>query len=476
MTYWSIDNNWANLVGVSDQDAAQLYMLLRVRPKGYFFDYRYRSGMWDGYVYYYDSTRKRVLAGLLDIIDEMGFNWERRYVTEPIIVTNEIPTLTLDSATNVTYAAKQVEALQLIKDGKNRGIFDMITGLGKTCIISGITKMLGKRTMIIVPGIDLLNQTVDEVKRFTGIECGKIGGGFNDENHRIKVVVDDTLKRLPKWRLEKLAADVEVLIMDEVHNCTDKLLPFIQMCKDTYFRYGFSGSPFDMGKDRALSIIGSFGPVLSTADAKDLVDSKRGVPAHFIFINSVLPKSGAPDYVQLYADCIVDNFVYHNQLADIIQKHSDGNTSILVLVRRVSHGVNLQKCLQKQGIDCEFTCGKHDGGKRGRVKERFKQGELKVLVASDIYKEGVDLPCIDILVLAGAGESMKDWRQRVGRGLRAHPGKDKVIVYDFNFIGNKIFENHSKERLKRALALPEAQVFKLESILNEPILLSVRKT
>lgn len=465
MPYWEIGNVWAYLRESTEEDQRKLYNLLRTRPKNYFFDFRFRNGLWDGYNYFFDRTRCRILTGLLDTVEQMGFHWEQRWVTSAQKTNLIVPAIE-----GIQYAPLQRAALEAVCAGKHRGIFDIVTGYGKALCIAATIKALDLPALVIVPSIELLSQLGAEITRFTGLECSRIGGGHNEKGGTVKIVTDDSLKRLPDWRLAEIIEGIKVIHMDEVHNCTDKLQKFLNQCEDVYYRYGWSGTPFDMGKDRAANLLGIFGPVLIKASSEDLVDAKRGVPAHFIFVDVHLGKIEAPDYTALYEECVVQNLLYHRQVVDITKRHADGETSILILVKRIEHGTELLKLLQQEKIECEFVSGKHHPATRTRVKEQFKAGKLKIVIASDIYKEGVDIPCIDVLILAVGGKSLKDWKQRVGRGLRAHPGKDKVVVYDFMFHGTdqcKIMHKHSKERLKAAMELEGAKVFRFDSFLNQ---------
>lgn len=469
-THWSVDNSWAEIRNVSAADEAELYSLLRVRPKNYFFDFRFRAGVWDGWHYFYDRTRHRIATGLLPMVRQMGFEWPEHWAVAPPHVEFQPPDLA-----GITFAPKQLAAIDSVRRGHQRGVFDYITGYGKTVTFIAITKMLNLRTMIVEPGVELLEQVAEQVQTRVGLGVGRVGSGHNERGRQVTVVTDDMLKRLPRWELDALAADVQVLHMDEVHNCTDRLHPFFRACTNAYYRYGWSGTPFDLGKERAVSVMGLFGPILHSATAADLVAAQRGVPAEFVFVDVPVPRVFASDYAGLYSAAITHNTAFHAQVGELVQVHHDGDTSILILVRRIEHGRALLTELQRLKIPAEFVSGKHNPHARERTKAAFHDGKLKVLIASDIYKEGVDLPCIEVLLLAGGGESNKDWRQRVGRGLRTHPGKASVRIYDFLFTGNKILEKHSQARLKRALELEGSKVSRLDSFLGELVPVSAGK-
>ena len=52
----------------------------------------------------------------------------------------------------------------------------------------------------------------------------------------------------------------------------------------------------------------------------------------------------------------------------------------------------------------------------------------------DIFNEGVDIPCINQVILLRPTESSIVYIQQLGRGLRKYDGKEYVVILDF--IGN----------------------------------------
>ena len=60
----------------------------------------------------------------------------------------------------------------------------------------------------------------------------------------------------------------------------------------------------------------------------------------------------------------------------------------------------------------------------------------------------MDIPNIDVLIFASGGNSYIRAIQRVGRGLRLHDSKDKLIVVDFSDRTNRYLAKHSLERIR----------------------------
>ena len=70
------------------------------------------------------------------------------------------------------------------------------------------------------------------------------------------------------------------------------------------------------------------------------------------------------------------------------------------------------------------------------------------MIGSTIADEGLDVPALDTLILAGGGRSSTRAFQRIGRVLRLYKGKTRATVFDFDDKTNRMLQNHSKARMK----------------------------
>ena len=102
-------------------------------------------------------------------------------------------------------------------------------------------------------------------------------------------------------------------------------------------------------------------------------------------------------------------------------------------------------------MDGDFNVDYLDGKKTTKQRldaiDSIKSGELDVLVASKIFDQGIDIPQLDALILAGSGKSSGRALQRIGRVIRGNEGKDKAIVVDF-FDNAKYLRDHSERRIE----------------------------
>lgn len=71
---------------------------------------------------------------------------------------------------------------------------------------------------------------------------------------------------------------------------------------------------------------------------------------------------------------------------------------------------------------------------REKAIKQLTDGEIDYILTVDIFNEGIDIPCINQIVMLRQTQSSIIFIQQLGRGLRAHPSKEYVTIIDF--IGN----------------------------------------
>jgi superfamily II DNA or RNA helicase len=120
----------------------------------------------------------------------------------------------------------QQEALEAVlsasKDGIKRQLIALPTGSGKTVVMSGIAKVVNKRTLILAHRQELIDQTVDKLRLvWPEISIG-ICMAERDEIDA-QVVVGSVQSCCRQKRLEKLKAQgFDLLMIDECHHAIAK--------------------------------------------------------------------------------------------------------------------------------------------------------------------------------------------------------------------------------------------------------------
>lgn len=86
----------------------------------------------------------------------------------------------------------------------------------------------------------------------------------------------------------------------------------------------------------------------------------------------------------------------------------------------------VQEALVGLGLDAQFLHGDLSPIKRRKLIERFREGELPILVATDLAARGLDLPGVDLVVNYSLPEGPSAYLHRAGRTGRA--GRPGVVV------------------------------------------------
>jgi superfamily II DNA or RNA helicase len=89
------------------------------------------------------------------------------------------------------------------------------------------------------------------------------------------------------------------------------------------------------------------------------------------------------------------------------------------------------------------------GAKRRReIISAFRSGALRVLFATSLADEGLDVPRASVLVLVAGGRSAGKLEQRAGRVLRPFQGKESGVIHDFMDRGAVFAQAQARARWK----------------------------
>ncbi len=109
--------------------------------------------------------------------------------------------------------------------------------------------------------------------------------------------------------------------------------------------------------------------------------------------------------------------------------HREKPTLGLIFTRTKRGAESLGKTLQKRGYEASFIHGGLPQGKRQRALNQFRDGKIKILVATDVVGRGIDVPGVSHVINYDIPENPKDYLHRIGRSGRMNaPGKAFTFV------------------------------------------------
>ena len=421
---------------------------------GYYFSKLYKSGLWDGRKHLLWKMSQLFPTGLAGYVCDALQYQKYPYQVEdcrkkPIFKLRPL------SLRGIRLRDYQVEAINVgVRAG--RGILDLAGGAGKTFLGAGIIQVLGLPSLVITHRVELLYQTGTQIQNQTGIIVGYIGDR-NWRPEKVTVAMIETLATCDKKELKSFLSKFDVLIIDEGHLLAAKVFySIIQKC-DAYFRFVLSATPLMRDDNRNLMVIGTTGPVIFKVSAAQLIKEKvlAEPKVEFLKVDSGSPITGKT-YQEIYENGITNNEFRNSLILKKVKEHK--RDQILVLVRIIKHGKNLQTLFAKEGVKSEFIWGDDITDHRRNSLNDFKRRKLKVLISSMILKEGVDIPAIDVVIVASGAKSKITTLQSLGRALRRTKRKTKASVIDFTDCNDSYLLKHSKRRLE----IYEQEGFKVE--------------
>ena len=333
-----------------------------------------------------------------------------------------------------------------------RGIIELGTGGGKTFIFANFLNLIYKhksdlKCLIIVPSISLVEQCY---KDFIDYGCNFTFSKFSGDNKlnlNVNVIIagEDIIntkrKKSPK-EIDDLY-DVNYLLIDEVHELTHtvKLNDFVKQIK-THNKFGFTGSLPKNPRD-VWNIFGNIGSLIYSKPSIELRDEGYLSPVEVKVIKLSYEESPVyKKYDETDEDSnTVDNFnsetsfisesEFRNNVLYRICNSLDNN--ILILVNRIEHGNILTKYLTEKlpNKKIEFIHGGVDVEDRERVRTSMETNNNIVCVAiTKVFATGINVKNLHYIFFAGFGKSYTTIVQGIGRGLRKHESKSKLIVFD----------------------------------------------
>jgi len=99
---------------------------------------------------------------------------------------------------------------------------------------------------------------------------------------------------------------------------------------------------------------------------------------------------------------------------------------VLVFTSSVYKADNVADKLRKNGIQASAIHSKKSQGARNEALSKFKSGELRVLVATDLISRGIDIQFLPYVINYELPRSPKDYIHRIGRTGRAEASGEAI--------------------------------------------------
>ena len=138
-----------------------------------------------------------------------------------------------------------------------------------------------------------------------------------------------------------------------------------------------------------------------------------------------------------------------NELLHRELDYQDGGAVVFVAKRKSAE--HISEFLKQQNWACEYFHAKLPSNEKSDVQQRFIDGELRVIVATNAFGMGVDKPDVRLVVHAEIPGSLENYLQEAGRAGRDQKNAHCVLLFDRNDVDTQFRLNKRSELEKRDL-------------------------
>lgn len=425
----------------------KIYCLFSAFQPGYRFNPRYKLKLWDGKIHCYSPITQLLPIGLVDNL----LNWckKNNYTYKLFGLDDFKDTINFADMKNeinsqiTKFDARDYQLSAIYQALTNkRGVLLSCTGSGKSLMIYGILKYLINRKnkrhlLLIVPSVSLVEQMYSDFIDY---------GWKNIENDVEKLYsgMDPTFKTpvlISTWQsLENqdkdFFADFQGVIVDECHGTKANVVSrLLKQCLGADYKIGTTGTLPTETADQ-LMINGVLGNVIYELKSKQLIElgylTKIVVasifvkyPQEFIMANK--------DRTYQEEVKVVEEKPERNRTLNFVIDHSKPTDNILILVNHKEHLKSVKEYLNLVYPDRKVSIimGEVKAKERESIRTGIEDEDGTLLLATyGTVSTGINIPKLHAVMLYANSKSRIKVLQSIGRGLRKHVSKNKVIIYD----------------------------------------------
>ncbi len=319
----------------------------------------------------------------------------------------------------------------------NGGILQSKAGSGKTRMGIALICALGVKTLWLTHTNELLNQSYNAAAEFIDKKLlGKITAG------KIQIaegITFATVQTLCKADLQALRYEWDMIVTDEIHRAcgsANKATMFSKVLNNLAARYKYGLSATLHRADGLIkctyALVGGVAYTVpdSVVNTMRVEIQKRDTRVQIS--RQCLDTDGTLCYAKLI-NYLAENPKRNIQICEDIEDLANRGHSIILLSDRVEHlnviHYNLQPEYQRDAVVLHGKVKKAD---REIALDQMRNKEKRILLATyQLAKEGLDVPCLDRLLLATPVKDYAIVVQSVGRIARVREGKGTPVVYDY---------------------------------------------
>lgn len=490
-------NNTYFKINCNIEQALNLKSYFECHAENYWFHPKYKAKMWNGKISYFNMYDCTLPIGLIFYLRDFLKKYKYKYILafDKNKFFNNINRKDLHNLYKVIFKDSdyyprdyQDEAIYKFLKRK-RGVIESPTASGKSLIIYSLIRFIMGVTkgkiLLVVPNISLTNQMFSDFKEY----------GWERASNEISILYSqskkyDKSKRIliSTWqsiynKRQLFFSEYNAVIVDETHHASSNSIQnILKKSINAEYKFGLTGTlptlPIDI-----FNIYGYIGPKLLQIETKEL--QEMGYLANIKIANLLLkyPKEDVElnknaKFLDEY-DFIIKN-KNRNKVFKYIINNINTNDNILILCQRIKHLDEVYNYITEL-YGSDKIIYKIDGDVHPDIREQIrkdieKQDKVILIATYGTTSIGINIKKLHHVVFASPYKAKIKVLQSIGRGLRIHKSKKKLILWDLvddlrwwtnkrNLKDNNAFR-HFKIRLKYYREKKFDYVNKIVDLLN----------
>ena len=376
----------------------------------------------------------REFDNLRSLTDEDLKNYQEKYEQFKKLI--EINNQTLD-LNEIKPNSMQVQALKNLEETRkenDRALLISATGTGKTYLSAFDVKQANAKKILFVAHRKVILErakiSYQKILKNKKMEIFDSNFQINDKGEVIFAMVQ-TLNK--EKNLNIFPKDYfDYIIVDEVHHGGAKTYQSIFEYFKPKFLLGITATP-ERTDDFNIYQLFNYN-VAYEIRLEDAMKEELLCPFHYFGISDILIDGKSVDEKTSIKNLTSDERVEHILDKSRYYSYSGEKLHCLIFVSKVEEAKILVEKFLEKNIKAVALSSENSDNEREEAIKKLEQGEIDYIVSVDIFNEGVDIPCVNQVILLRPTTSAIVYIQQLGRGLRKYKNKDYTVVLDF--IGN----------------------------------------
>lgn len=457
----------------SNRDAKIIKDCLTMFMPGAEFSTLFREKKWDGKVKYYDDRGKWFWFGLIEyVLDALS----KKRVKYQLIGYDDQNVDWINFSDPFLLPEREYQRQSIIEFlTRTYGIVMVPTRGGKTFIASEIIRLthdqgLSNSTLFLVDNVDLFKQAIGDISKISGIKESDIGRirGEEFEIRSVNVGMIQTIQsalkgkttkkiftkqdvkdaRNRKNNMSKFLRNLDFMIIDEVqeYGNSKPRLSALRKASNLKLILSISATPHKYSNELHRFNVDSFcGGIIYEIEENTLVDSGVLSKNRVLLLSlehKYKPWNDSKEYRDVVKEVIINDDVRNSIIVSFLTICDSLDLKTLAMFNSVEHGALISKT-----TGYTFLSGEDKETTRETTKKSFLSKKGGVLLVSDIWKKGITLPSVEILLNVDSGKEATLIIQRRGRVLGVTETKKKALAVDIIDSGVRYLDEHSENRI-----------------------------